>query len=254
MLERLVRQRRRVILGAVAALVAIPLGLPDFVILQVTLLGLVLILFYPRGRFLFDYALAALMVTHALHLPKPAVLILFWGLFGLLVLNQRVGQRLVLPWPWTATRRRDIAAAPETVFGFLDLDPDRPPRDPAIVKVTPHTDGLLKIQFANGCHNLAQVSQRIPGRTLHLVFDGVEFPMRSAESVEIEATAKGCRVTLRQTLTGVPVMMAAIQWLDDSVGDALDRLAALAEGRRDRSVTGAVLRPPPQLFSRAARR
>lgn len=59
--------------------------------------------------------------------------------------------------------------------------------------------------------------------------------------LNLEDVGHGTRVTIVEVTRNVPVMLAVMMWLDDWLGDHLDHMAAVIEGRSDRSIHRAMM-------------
>ncbi|MEL7468590.1 MAG: hypothetical protein AAFN27_09045 [Pseudomonadota bacterium] len=264
MLERLWRQRRRLVLtfilcgltgfiladGGVLASIAntVELGLLGVILTAAMLLAL------PDARwFVFKLAaLAPVFALLALALPGALVLVLYAAAAIALPSHPWALDRIRLPIIFRARDEARIALPKERVWDRVYPRETNEHWDPFLrsIRSGRSDDTFFLVYEALSRSGELQVPIRVfdvePGvhfktRDLSLP-DAAEGGPVTVTSHVVESDGDGTSLILMEATWRPMLWTAFSQWLDDYLGDHVDRLAALLEGRPDWSLKGASLR------------
>lgn len=270
MLQRVVRQRRRLalvaLLGLIEGLVEVLGSLPGagwhspalFALVNLALAGL-LVCAVPTHRALAEKiafgglvgSVAALgfegAVATVIDIGLAALVPLaWWALEGL------VARALAHPVPIAYSSARIVRLAPETALARLLPEPGERHWNPLVARIAEGTGGTRVLHYhADG--PLADLVGRIepearrPGLLRYrsqltprvMERSEPQGPMPAVTEVRAEPDPLGCRLEMTERQSAMPLYFATLGWLDDLVGDSLDQFAAVMEGRPDHSVKAA---------------
>lgn len=241
MLHRIWRQRRRLVLGLVGAALGTALGGSLAMFLGLAALFGALVVWLPAQRAWVErLALLWPLVCAAGLAPLllPSVLVLGGVVLGVVAgaldfwrLNRALG-----------TEASALIDCPETLL-WDGLFPRAfmTPLDPLVTRIETTPDGRLRLGYLGGGEQLVEVMEHAPGAfwQTRTVPEGPGQHLAVTAQM-LAAEPGGTRLTILEAHWGLPALRALALWLDDYLADHLDRIKALAEGRPDPSLKGAL--------------